>query len=188
MARQGKSQLKSTEENLGPNILTLIKQQHEILRESIEVLKSEDAEDAKKQSHLARFIPILKMHSEAEEQTIYPVLREVHDEETEMVTLEAYTEHALAKSLVEELETSGFQYSWTPEIAAKAKVLAELVEHHAEEEEDEFFDMARENLFEIELQSLGAEFLAKCREILPEWSAAPGPRQRRIALSESPQL
>ena len=144
------------------DILSMIKDQHDVLRESIQVLKDPEAAVHLKQKHLAQFIPYLKMHSEAEEQTIYSTLKEIDDAQT--ATIEAYTEHSLAKSLVSELETKDYSRVWTNEIEAKAKVLAELVEHHADEEEEQFFEKARQNLAKIELKALGEEFYLRCQE------------------------
>jgi len=53
----------------------------------------------------------------------------------------------------------------SPEFAAKAKVLKDLVEHHAGEEEKEMFPRARKLMDKDELQTLG-EQLARRKEEL----------------------
>ena len=55
--------------------------------------------------------------------------------------------------------------------AARAKVLKEIVEHHAEEEETDMFPRARQLLPATELRRLGAEMAARKRTLHRE----PGP-------------
>lgn len=142
------------------NVLSLIKGQHKILKESIEVLKSDTKSDAEKQKHLKKFITTLKMHSEAEEDTLYDVMMEASAGAMEVY--EAEEEHNVAKTLIYELENMSYPTQWNNEIAAKAKVLGEMVEHHIEEEEDEFFKLCRECLTSMELEAIGEEFQQKC--------------------------
>lgn len=142
------------------NVLTLIKGQHKILKESIEVLKQESASSDEKQTHLNKFISLLKMHSEAEEETLYDVMMDL--EPASIKVLEAEEEHNVAKSLMMELENMSFQTQWTPEIAAKAKVLAEVTEHHIDEEEEGFFRLCRQCLTAMELNAIGEEFQQRC--------------------------
>jgi len=51
------------------------------------------------------------------------------------------------------------------EFAAKAKVLKELVEHHADEEEDEMFPEARKVLSRAELRGLGVRMAERKKEL-----------------------
>jgi hypothetical protein len=72
---------------------------------------------------------------------------------------EALEEHDVVKRLIEELQTvepEGEQYD------AKCKVLSENVEHHAQEEEDEMFPVAREVLGE-NIGRLGREMKQRKR-------------------------
>lgn len=174
MKNKSKSRNMTPKNTAGADILTLIKDQHKILKECIKTLKSEKVEDEEKHEALIRFIPTLKMHSEAEEQTIYALMTEkAEEDEAEQLVMEAEIEHKLAKSLVEELEEGNYKDEWTTEIAAKAKVLAEVVEHHAEEEEDEFFKAIRETLDKSERLDIGTQFQQKCDEIAEEGAEKP---------------
>lgn len=145
------------------DVLSIIKDQHDILRKSIRILKNDGADPNDKQDHLAKFISLLTMHSEAEEQTIYDVLKDI--QMSEMTTLEAIEEHTIAKNLVQDLEDADYKSYWNNNIAAKAKVLAEIVELHANEEEKTFFKEARKLLTKEELIFIGEEFEKKCREL-----------------------
>jgi hemerythrin-like domain-containing protein len=51
------------------------------------------------------------------------------------------------------------------ELKAKAKVLKDLVEHHAEEEETEMFPRARKLFSRAELLSLGDQLLQRKEEL-----------------------
>lgn len=145
------------------DILSLIKEQHETLRISARVLQDETADPIDKQDHLAQFIALLNIHTQAEEQTIYDVLKDI--QASEISALEAIEEHEVAKNLVQELEDVDFRSSWNNVISAKAKVLADIVDHHAREEEKVLFKEARRLLTKDELIALGDEFTLKCKEL-----------------------
>jgi hemerythrin-like domain-containing protein len=165
------------------NILSLIRSQHEVLRKAIKVLKNENIIGSAKIPHLKKFIGILKMHSEAEEKTVYNVLRDIENDE--MIVLEALEEHGLAKELIADLEAMDYENNWDNEVTAKAKVLAEIVEHHAKEEEEEIFAAARQNFTSLELEALGEEFQRICDEFRPERDVTPTPSREREVENES---
>jgi hemerythrin superfamily protein len=71
----------------------------------------------------------LKVHTALEEEVFYPACRGQIEED---LLNEAYVEHDSAKLLINEIEAA------TPDdefYDAKVKVLAEMIEHHVEEEE-----------------------------------------------------
>ena len=142
------------------NVLDIIKDQHKTLKKSIKVLKNENAPSRDKIESLSQFIDLLKMHSEAEEQTLYSLLVDFDD--SEMVIRESEEEHHIAKQLMTELESASFKENWDSHAEAKAKVLAEMVEHHAMEEEIRTFKCAKENFSKQELESMGEQFLSIC--------------------------
>jgi hypothetical protein len=92
----------------------------------------------------------LELHTHIEEKIFYPALEK--PEETHDLTLEAYEEHKMVKTLLAEL--SGAKAA-DDEWQAKAKVLRENVEHHVEEEENELFDKADDALSDEEIEDLG---------------------------------
>lgn len=149
--------------NTHQDVLGLIKKQHDQLRRCISVLKDENAESSLKQNQLEKFINLLNMHTEAEEQTLYEVLKEL--QASELVTLEAIEEHAVAKNLIQELADADYRTSWNSYIEAKAKVLADIVDHHAKDEEDRIFKEAKKLLTRHELIFLGEEFEQKYEEL-----------------------
>jgi hypothetical protein len=120
----------------------------------------------------------LEVHTHIEEKIFYPALEK--PEETHDLTLEAYEEHKVVKTLLAEL--SGAK-SADDEWQAKAKVLRENVEHHVEEEENELFDKADDALSDEELETLGNKMEAeKARKLGPPKSKE---TSTRSAKSES---
>ena len=98
----------------------------------------------------------LELHTHIEETIFYPALEK--PEKTHDLTLEAYEEHKLVKTLLAKL--SGARTA-DDEWQAQAKVLRENVEHHVDEEENELFDKADEALSDEEIEALGQRMEAE---------------------------
>jgi len=114
----------------------------------------------------------LELHTHIEEKIFYPALEK--PEETHDLTLEAYEEHKMVKTLLAEL--SGARTA-SDEWQAKAKVLRENVEHHVDEEENELFDKADDALSDEEIEALGQRMEAeKARR---QGRSAPPPSARK---------
>jgi iron-sulfur cluster repair protein YtfE (RIC family) len=92
----------------------------------------------------------LEVHTRIEETIFYPALKD--KEETKDIALEAYEEHKVVKTLLEELEDLSTE---DEEWKAKFTVLKENIEHHVEEEEGEMFKKARKALSQQEITELG---------------------------------
>jgi hemerythrin-like domain-containing protein len=69
--------------------------------------------------------------------------------------MEGDTEHHIADRLVDEIKFAIEEDVWE----AKAKVLAELVEHHIEEEEEEMLPQVRKAIELEERERIGEEYL-----------------------------
>ena len=93
----------------------------------------------------------LDIHAYIEETVLYPILK--RESETREITFEGYEEHAVVKTLLQELEAEDHT---TEQWTAKLKVLKENVEHHVEEEEGEMFKSAREVLSKQQIDEIGA--------------------------------
>ena len=130
----------------------LLKKDHEKVSDIFEKLDATTERGVKTREELfARLKTELDIHSQIEEQMLYPVLKEA--KETHEITLEAIEEHGVVKQLLAELEElPKDEETW----GAKLTVLKENVEHHVEEEEDEMFKDAREVLSSEQLEELGA--------------------------------
>jgi hemerythrin-like domain-containing protein len=132
----------------------LLKADHKKVAELFEVL--ENASGKKKLEVFTRIKSELELHTHVEEIIFYPALEK--PEPTHDLTLEAYEEHKVVKTLLAEL--SGAR-SADDKWQAKAKVLRENVEHHVEEEENELFDKASDALTDEEIEELGQRMAAE---------------------------
>ncbi|HYO91731.1 MAG TPA: hemerythrin domain-containing protein [Pyrinomonadaceae bacterium] len=129
----------------------LLKKDHEKVSGIFEKLDATTERGVKTREELfARLKTELDIHSQIEEQLLYPILKEA--KETHEITLEAVEEHHVVKQLLAELEElPKDDETW----GAKLTVLKENVEHHVEEEEDEMFKDARKVLNSEQLEELG---------------------------------
>lgn len=101
----------------------------------------------------------LKVHTQVEEEILYPALYEALDA-SDLVD-EAIVEHATAKALIEQIESmvgSDELYD------AKVMVLSEYIEHHVEEEEKEIFPKARKA--GMDLEGLGESVIFRKEELM----------------------
>src|ERR1044072_5430173 len=98
----------------------------------------------------------LELHTHIEEKIFYPALEK--PKPTHDLTLEAYEEHDVVKKLLQQMSKAK---SATEEWEAQAKVLQENVEHHVEEEENEFFTEAEGALSEEQIEALGEQMEAE---------------------------
>jgi hemerythrin superfamily protein len=135
------------------DIIQIILTDHKPLWKFIKVLKSEKADLKQKKAAFQKFVPILFAHAKPEEQTWYISMKKEHDMSVE--GLEGDVEHGLAEQLCNELkETSNHDM-----FMAKVKVLAELVEHHLEEEEKELLPEFRKASSIEERRMLGTKYI-----------------------------
>ena len=117
-----------------------------------------DSEDGKERIRLFReFARELTAHSRAEEKVLYRRMQKSEDGKDE--ALEGFVEHQVADGLTADLKRarSPAADAWT----ARCTVLKELLEHHIEEEEGEFFRTARRMFDRATLMKMGGEFLAE---------------------------
>ena len=83
----------------------------------------------------------LTLHTQLEEEIIYPAFREKLSDEKDLLN-EAKVEHDSAKVLIKEIQ----QMQADEELFdAKVKVLSEYIEHHVKEEEDEMFPLLQKS-------------------------------------------
>lgn len=113
------------------DIIKLILADHKPLKQLLKVLKSENKALGERQKAFQEFSKLLICHAQPEEQSLYSAMKDM-----ERLRAEGYegdVEHGLADQMVEEAKREKDTDRWS----AKVKVLAELVEHHIKEEEQE---------------------------------------------------
>lgn len=112
-------------------------------------------EETKERSRLfSEFKTKMTAHSRSEEKVFYRRMQQTEAGKPE--ALEGEVEHKVVDRLIATLarQRNKGSEAWT----AGCKVLKELVEHHAEEEENEFFKTAREEFDEETLEKMAEEF------------------------------
>jgi hemerythrin-like domain-containing protein len=148
------------------NAIQLLKEDHKKVRKLLSELADTTPRGVKSRTELLEKIATeLRVHAKIEEEIFYPALRaaaKTHEDQT--MYFEALEEHRAAGELVlpdlEKTDPSSECFG------GRAKVLKELVEHHAGEEEKEMFPRARELLSAEELKELGARMEQRKQELL----------------------
>ena len=121
----------------------------------------------RKQAIFQQIAMELKVHMQLEEEIFYPQSREFVEEDD--TVNEAVVEHQAAKELMAQLEAmqpSDEMYD------AKVKVLQEQIEHHVEEEEEEYFPEVKKN--GMDTKSVGEEIMAKKQELMAQMQKGDG--------------
>jgi len=146
--------------------ISLLEKDHAKVRALLaELTESAERATTKRQELLAEIERELKIHTTIEEEIFYPAFRDAAEKaEDRKLYYEAVEEHHVVDTVLPELKVTDIA---SESFAAKAKVLKDLVEHHAEEEETEMFSRARKLLGREELVRLGEE-LAKGKVSLTE--------------------
>jgi hemerythrin-like domain-containing protein len=141
------------------NALDLLKEDHDRIKPLLSELKETTERAEKTRGELfSRIKEELTVHEIIEEEIFYPTLKE-HPKAREIV-LEGYEEHDVVSRLMGELD--GMDPT-DERFGPKAKVMAENIEHHMQEEEGEMFRQARKALEAHELEALG-ERMARRKE------------------------
>ena len=128
------------------NIIDLLKKDHKKVKNLLnETIKNRDT------SKYPQIQKELRIHMEGEENLLYPKTR---NQATDL-TLEAYEEHDLVKKELREIDNLNINDEhWMP----KMKVVKDLIEHHVEEEEEEYFPKSEEILGMDQLDQLGQKY------------------------------
>lgn len=140
------------------NPIEIIKQDHrkaEMLFKEYEDIDEEAF--ATKERVLKKLSDELKRHMDMEETIFYPRLEEKFNKEEDKMVEEAYTEHDVARRLLEELSVT---HPEDPRFDARVKVLNEMVAHHVMEEEQELLPEVAKELTPEELNVIGEKLEA----------------------------
>jgi hemerythrin-like domain-containing protein len=159
-----KSSKASKSASRNPDAIALLKKDHEKVRGLFAQLEKSAMRGGPKVEQLVTQIESeLEIHTTIEEEIFYPAFRDaVRSKDDKEMYYEAQEEHHVVKLVIPDVD--GSQKSG-PEFAAKAKVLKELVEHHADEEEKDMFKSARKAFSRSELQDLGDRMAARKKEL-----------------------
>lgn len=125
------------------DILKTLQAEHDKVRSLFEEIKDTTDRAKKTRAELLEEIETnLLRHAKWEEEVFYPAFKERADRDGLQTHAEAVEEHrAVENTVIPDVHAAEVD---TPEFAGRVKVLGELIEHHAKEEEKTMFKMARE--------------------------------------------
>lgn len=146
------------------NAIDMLREDHDKVRELLSQLSSTTNRAAKKRSELLQKLKKeVLIHTQIEEEIFYPAFRDSKAEESKRLFYEAKEEHRAVDELVlPDVETTEPS---SEEFAGRIKVLKDMIEHHAEEEEKEIFPKAKKALGKEELEELGERMAERKQEL-----------------------
>lgn len=130
------------------NAIELLEKQHREVENLFKKIEKAEGDGREQRALFTELADNLDNHAKIEEKYFYPAGRKVDED----VTLESYEEHAILKSLIRKLRNTKTS---DETFKAKLTVLKEIVEHHVEEEEEEYFPKCEKTLGEPLLNELG---------------------------------
>jgi hemerythrin superfamily protein len=170
------------------NAIELLKDDHKTVRKLLTDLGETTKRAAKTRTELlARVAKEIEVHTKIEEEIFYPAFKDAAGEgDDEAMYFEALEEHHAAGDLVlpDLLATD----VTSDKFSGRAKVLKEMIEHHAGEEEKEMFPKARELLGNEMLRELGQRMEARKAELMamPSAKSVPSKILGAVASAISP--
>lgn len=155
---------KTAKRSTPQDAVAILKEDHTRVRKLLDQLaKTSEKAASKRAQLLATLEEELKTHTRIEEDVFYPAFRDAAERSDERkLYYEAVEEHHVVDLVLPELKGADAE---SEQFAAKAKVLKDVVEHHADEEETEMFPRARKLMGREELERLGGE-LIKAKQAL----------------------
>jgi hemerythrin-like domain-containing protein len=142
--------------------LAMLKADHDKVKKMFKEFEKLDSDETEEKAQLVKQVCAeLKVHTQLENEIVYPAVREAIDDDDLMD--EALVEHEAAEELISQLE----QMQPGDEMYdAKFTVLGEYVNHHIAEEQKEMFPAAKKA--KIDLAALGEQMLARKQELMKE--------------------
>ena len=142
--------------------IALLKGDHEKVRTLLESFEKADG-GPRREKLFAQLEKELEVHTTIEEEIFYPAFREAAKKKDDQVMIyEAVHEHHMVDVALPEAKDG----ENNEDLKARAKVVKELVEHHADEEEKDMFPRARKLMTRDELRDLGERMAARKTELM----------------------
>lgn len=136
------------------DIIDLIHEDHWPLKELVKVMKDTKQYDLeKRRDAFEDFAPMYIIHTKPEEQSLYSFMKDC--EVLKHYAYKGSVEHQLVEHMLNEIIQTENEDLWS----ARVKILAEMVEHHIEEEEEEMFPELRKNSGLEERAKLGTLYM-----------------------------
>jgi len=160
---------------MSTDAIVLLKEDHKEVRKQFRAFRKPDQTAVQKQTIVDTILELLTVHTYVENEVMYPRVRELLPDLEDDV-LESYEEHHVADVLCLELSAMD---ATDERFDAKTTVLIENVEHHMEEEEQDWFPKVRDGLGRKQLQELG-EALLEAKKRAPRRPEQPGAVKKAI--------
>ena len=160
---------------MSTDAIVLLKEDHQEVRKQFRAFRKPDQTAVQKQTIVDTILELLTVHTYVENEVVYPRVRELLPDLEDDV-LESYEEHHVADVLCLELSAMD---ATDERFDAKTTVLIENVEHHMEEEEQDWFPKVREGLGRKQLQEIG-EALLEAKKRAPRRPEQPGAVKKAI--------
>jgi hemerythrin superfamily protein len=165
--------------------MSMLKQDHQKLKALLsELSETTERAVAKRTALRQRIADEIFVHTAIEEEIFYPAFKAASKKrENEKLYFEAVEEHHAADLVLTDLKNAD---PATLSFTGKAKVLKELIEHHAKEEEDDMFPAAKRMIPAAELDAL-AESMEQRKAVLMSKARTSARKQNaRTARTVSP--
>jgi len=144
-----------------PDAIKLLKEDHEKVRGLL--AQFEKATGARREKLRGQIERELKVHTQIEEEIFYPAFIDAaRKKDDQTMYYEALQEHHVVDVVLPEMKDGANN----EELKAKAKVLKELVEHHADEEEKDMFPRAKKLLDKDQLRALGEQMQLRKKTLM----------------------
>jgi hemerythrin-like domain-containing protein len=144
--------------------ISILEGDHQRVRQLLRRLENTTDRAAKQRKDLlAQIESEVKVHTTLEEEIFYPAFKEaVRSKSDQEFYFEAIEEHHVVDLVMSEIKSTD---AGSEQFGAKAKVLKDLIEHHAEEEETEMFPKARRVISQSELLELGKQIQSRKQDL-----------------------
>lgn len=157
--------------------LKLLTEEHKKIRIETKVLRNLDIPQLERRQSFTRILPCLTTHIKKEEKIVYSFMKLCDEDELRIWALEGKEEHLLMDQIIKKMLAIDIS---DEEWSAKAKVLADLVEHHIDEEENEIFPALARELNEDSDEQLSRNYES---QNAPEMIPRPLPAEKNVAQS-----
>lgn len=128
-------------------------------------MEIENTNDPKKiEEYFAQIYKDLSVHSEAEEQVVYPAVRPFYGD-----TQELYDEQAEMKTMLEEIKSMNASDS---NFKAKVEMLKNAVQEHVRQEENDMFMAIRNNCSDDQREQMATQFKQAKMQLQEKMAAA----------------
>jgi hemerythrin-like domain-containing protein len=143
--------------------ISLLKKDHATVKQLLNRMeKTTEKASARREQLLKEIENEIKIHTRIEEELFYPAFKEAARKADVHLYWEALEEHHVVDMVMSEAKGTDVE---SEEFGAKAKVIKDLIEHHAEEEETQMFPKARRIMSATELRDLGNRLQERKKEL-----------------------